>query len=145
MANLQKKTKAELIMMCNERGGEIEQLRKKVENVQVVLNITDKELVEARKKYHALEADFKGSEDSHNAKLKELNIKYSEEVQTLRDKVSERDKTISMQGESYKELKSKYDELVYENGVNRSNACKYKLTTIAFIVLFIIALICACI
>ena len=38
-----------------------------------------------------------------------------------------------------------YDELVYENGINRSNAGKYKLTTIAFIILFIIALICACI
>lgn len=145
MANLQKKTKAELIMMCNERGGEIEQLRKKVENVQAVLNITDKELVEARKKYHALEADFKGSEDSHNAKLKELNIKYSEELQSLRNKVSERDKTISMQGESYKSLKTSYDTLVWENNINRNDASKYKLTTIAFIILFIIALICACI
>lgn len=109
MANLQKKTKAELIMMCNERGGEIEHLRKEVEKIQEQFNITDKEL------------------------------------QALRNKVSERDKTISMQGESYKDLKDSYDELVYKNGVNRSNVGKYKLTTIAFIILFIIALICACI
>lgn len=145
MARLDKKTKAELIMLCNERGSEIQRLHKEVEKIQEQFDFTDKELVEARKKYHALEADFKGSEDSHNAKLKELNIKYSEELQSLRDKVSERDKTIAMQGESYKELKSKYDELVYKNGINRRNACKYKLTTIAFIVLFIITLICACI
>ena len=145
MARLDKKTKAELIMMCNERGGEIEHLRKEVQKIQEQFDITDKELIESRKKYHALEADFKGSEDSYNTKLKELNIKYSEELQSLRNKISERDKTISMQGESYKELKSKYDELVYENGINRNDAGKYKLTTIAFIILFIIALICACI
>lgn len=145
MANLQKKTKAELIMLCNERGSEIQRLNKEVEKIQEQFDFTDKELVEARKKYHALEADFKGSEDSYNTKLKELNIKYSEELQSLRDKVSERDKTISMQGESYKELKSRYDGLVYENGVNRNDASKYKLTTIAFIILFVIALICACI
>lgn len=145
MANLQKKTKAELIMLCNERGSEIQRLNKEVEKIQEQFDFTDKELVEARKKYHALEADFKGSEDSYNTKLKELNIKYSEELQALRNKVSERDKTISMQGESFKTLKDSYDQLVYENGVNRSDAGKYKLTTIAFIVLFIIALICACI
>ena len=145
MANLQKKTKAELIMLCNERGSEIQHLKQEVEKIQEQFDFTDKELIESRKKYHALEADFKGSEDSYNTKLKELNIKYSEELQALRNKVSERDKTISMQGESYKELKAKYDELVYENGINRSDAGKYKLTTIGFIVLFIIALICACI
>lgn len=145
MANLQKKTKADLIMLCNERGSEIQRLNKEVEKIQEQFDFTDKELVEARKKYHALEADFKGSEDSYNTKLKELNIKYSEELQALRNKVSERDKTISMQGESFKTLKDSYDQLVYENGVNRSDAGKYKLTTIAFIVLFIIALICACI
>ena len=145
MANLQKKTKAELIMLCNERGSEIQHLKQEVANIQEQFDITDKQLIESRKKYHALEADFKGSEDSHNAKLKELNIKYSEELQSLRDKVSERDKTIAMQGESYKDLKDSYDELVYKNGINRSNACKYKLTTVAFIVLFIITLICACI
>lgn len=145
MANLQKKTKAELIMMCNERGGEIEHLRKEVEKIQKQFDITDKELIESRKKYHALEADFKGSEDSYNTKIKELNIKYTEELQALINKVSERDKTIAMQGELYKDLKDSYDQLVYENGVNRSNAGKYKLTTIAFIILFIIALICACI
>lgn len=145
MANLQKKTKAELIMLCNERGSEIQRLNKEVEKIQEQFDFTDKQLVEARKKYHALEADIKGSEDSYNTKLKELNIKYSEELQALRDKVSKRDKAISIQGESYKELKSKYDQLVYENGINRSDAAKYKLTTIAFIVLFIIALIGACI
>lgn len=145
MANLQKKTKAELIMLCNERCSEIQRLNKEVEKIQEQLDATAEELVEARKKYHALEADFKGSEDSYNTKLKELNIKYSEELQTLRSKICERNNTISMQGESYKELKAKYDELVYENGINRSNAAKYKLTTIAFIILFIIALIGACI
>lgn len=145
MANLQKKTKAELIMLCNERGSEIEHLRRELALAKDDFDIINKELTESRKKYHALEADFKGSEDSYNTKLKELNIKYSEELQALRNKVSERDKTISMQGESYKELKAKYDELVYKNGINRSDAGKYKLTTIAFIVLFIIALICACI
>lgn len=152
MANLQKKTKAELIMMCNERGGEIEKLRKEVdEKVNVIKELNNeccelgKTKIELEAKCHSLEADFKGSEDSYNAKLKELNIKYSEELQSLRNKVSERDKTIAMQGESYKDLKDSYDELVYKNGINRSNACKYKLTTIAFIVLFIITLICACI
>ena len=145
MANLQKKTKAELIMLYNERGSEIQRLNKEVEKIQEQFDFIDKELAEARKKYHALEADFKGSEDSFAKQIKELNTKAAEEFQSLRDKVSERDKTISMQGESYKELKSKYDELVYENGVNRSNVGKYKLTTIAFIILFIIALICACI
>lgn len=145
MANLQKKTKAELIMLCNERGSEIQRLNKEVEKIQEQFDTTDKELIESRKKYHALEADFKGSEDSHNAKLKELNIKYSEELQALRNKVFERDKTISMQGESFKSLKNSYDELVCENNINRNDASKYKLTTIAFIILFIIALICACI
>lgn len=152
MANLQKKTKAELIMMCNERGGEIEQLRKEAdEKANVIKKLNNeccelgKTKIELEAKCYSLEANFKGSEESYNAKLKELNIKYSEELQAFRNKVSERDKTISMQGESYKELKSKYDELVYENGINRSNAGKYKLTTIAFIVLFIIALIAACI
>ena len=145
MANLQKKTKAELIMLCNERGSEIQRLNKEVEKIQEQFDFTDKELAEARKKYHALEADFKGSEDSYNTKIKELNIKYTEELQALRNKVSERDKTIAMQGELYKDLKDSYDQLVYENGVNRSNVGKYKLTTIAFIILFIIALICACI
>ena len=145
MANLQKKTKADLIMLCNERGSEIQRLNKEVEKIQEQFDFTDKELVETRKKYHALEADIKGSKDSYDTKLKELNIKYSEELQALRNKVSERDKTISMQGESFKTLKDSYDQLVYENGVNRSDAGKYKLTTIAFIVLFIIALICACI
>lgn len=145
MANLQKKTKAELIMMCNERGGEIEHLKQEVQKIQEQFDTTDKELIESRKKYHALEADFKGSEESYNAKLKELNIKYSEELQSLRNKVSERDKTISMQGESFKSLKNSYDELVCENNINRNDASKYKLTTIAFIILFIIALICACI
>lgn len=145
MANLQKKTKAELIMLCNERGSEIQRLNKEVEKIQKQFDITDKELIESRKKYHALESDFKGSEDSYNTKLKELNIKYSEELQSLRNKVSERDKTISMQGESYKSLKNSYDELVWENNINRNDASKYKLTTIAFIILFVIALICACI
>lgn len=145
MANLQKKTKAELIMLCNERGGEIERLRKEVQKIQEQLDINANELVESRKKYHSLEADFKGSEESYNAKLKELNTKAAEELQALRNKVSERDKTISMQGESYKSLKNSYDELVYENSINRNDASKYKLTTIAFIILFIIALICACI
>lgn len=145
MANLQKKKKAELIMLCNERGSEIQHLKQEVEKIQAQFDATDKELVEAHKKYHALEADFKGSEKSYSVKLKELNIKYSEELQALRNKVSERDKTISIQGESFKNLKDSYDQLVYENGVNRSNAGKYKLTTIAFIILFIIALICACI
>lgn len=145
MANLQKKTKAELIMLCNERGSEIQRLNKEVEKIQEQFDITDKELIESRKKYHALEADFKGSEDSYNTKIKELNIKYSEELQSLRDKVSERDKTIVMQGESFKSLKNSYDELVCENNINRNDASKYKLTTIAFIILFIIALICACI
>ena len=145
MANLQKKTKAELIMLCNERGSEIQHLKQEVEKIQEQFDITDKKLIESLKKYHALEDDFKGSEKSYNAKLKDLNIKYSEELQSLRDKVSERDKTIAMQGESYKDLKDSYDELVYKNGINRSNAGKYKLTTIAFIVLFIITLICACI
>lgn len=145
MANLQKKTKAELIMMCNERGGEIERLRKEVEKIQEQFNFIDKELVEARKKYHALETDFKGSEDSFARQIKELNTKAAEEIQALRNKVSERDKTISMQGESYKSLKTSYDTLVWENNINRNDASKYKLTTIAFIILFIIALICACI
>lgn len=145
MANLQKKTKAELIMLCNERGSEIQRLNKEVEKIQEQFDTTDKELIESRKKYHALEADFKGSEDSYNSKLKELNIKYTEELQSLRNKVSERDKTISMQGESYISLKNSYDELVCENNINRNDASKYKLTTIAFIILFIIALICACI
>lgn len=145
MANLQKKTKTELVMLCNERGGEIEHLKQEVQKIQEQFDTTDKELIESRKKYHALEADFKGSEESYNAKLKELNIKYSEELQALRNKVSERDKTISMQGESYISLKNSYDELVCENNINRNDASKYKLTTIAFIILFIIALICACI
>lgn len=145
MANLQKKTKAELIMLCNERGSEIERLRKEVVLTKDDFDVINKELTESRKKYHALEADFKGSEDSYNTKIKELNIKYTEELQALRNKVSERDKTIAMQGELYKDLKDSYDQLVYENGVNRSDAGKYKLTTIAFIILFIIALICACI
>lgn len=145
MANLQKKTKAELIMLCNEHDSEIQHLKQEVEKIQAQFDATDKELVEAHKKYHALEADFKGSEESYNAKLKELNIKYTEELQSLRNKVSERDKTISMQGESFKSLKNSYDELVCENNINRNDASKYKLTTIAFIILFIIALICACI
>lgn len=145
MARLDKKTKAELIMLCNERGNKIEKLTTEIERVRELYDSKDKELVESRKKYHALDVDFKGSEDSYNAKLKELSLKHSEEIQALRNKVSERDKTISLQGESYKELKSKYDDLVYENGINRSDAGKYKLTTIAFIILFIIALICACI
>lgn len=152
MARLDKKTKAELIMMCNERGGEIEKLRKEVdEKVNVIKELNNeccelgKTKIELETKYHSLETDFKGSEDSHNAKLKELNIKYSEELQSLRDKVSERDKTISMQGESFISLKNSYDELVCENNINRNDASKYKLTTIAFIILFIIALICACI
>lgn len=145
MANLQKKTKAELVMLCNERGDEIEHLKQEVQKIQEQFDTTDKELIESRKKYHALEADFKGSEESYNAKLKELNIKYGEELQALRNKVSERDKTISMQGESYISLKNSYDELVCENNINRNDASKYKLTTIAFIILFIIALICACI
>lgn len=145
MANLQKKTKTELVMLCNERGGEIEHLKQEVQKIQEQFDTTDKELIESRKKYHALEADFKGSEESYNAKLKELNIKYGEELQALRNKVSERDKTISMQGESYISLKNSYDELVCENNINRNDASKYKLTTIAFIILFIIALICACI
>lgn len=145
MANLQKKTKAELIIMCNEQGGEIQRLNKEVEKIQEQFDITDKELIESRKKYHALEGDFKGSEESFARQIKELNLRATKDVQDLRNQVLERDKAISMQGESYKDLKDSYDELVYKNGINRSNACKYKLTTIAFIVLFIIALICACI
>lgn len=145
MARLDKKTKAELIMMCNERGREIERLRKEVEKIQEQFDVTDKELIESRKKYHALEADFKGSEDNFARQIKELNTKSAEEIQILRNKVSERDKTISMQGESFKSLKNSYDELVCENNINRNDASKYKLTTIAFIILFIIALICACI
>lgn len=145
MANLQKKTKAELIMMCNERGSEIERLRKEAKENQVFVEKLNEDCDTLNRRYRSLEADFKGSEESSAQQIKELNIKYSEELQSLRNKVSERDKTISMQGESYKELKSKYDELVYENGNNRNDAGKYKLTTVAFIILFIIALICACI
>lgn len=145
MANLQKKTKAELIMLCNERGSEIQRLKQEVEKIQKQFDITDKELIESRKKYHALEADFKGSEEHFARQIKEINTKAAEEIQVLRNKVSERDKTISMQGESFKSLKNSYDELVCENNINRNDASKYKLTTIAFIILFIIALICACI
>ena len=34
MARLDKKTKAELIMLCNERGSEIQRLHKEVEKIQ---------------------------------------------------------------------------------------------------------------
>lgn len=138
MARLDKKTKAELIVMLNERGSEIEHLRKEVEKI-------NKELIESRKKYHALEADFKGSEESFAQQIKNINLKASEEIQALRNKVSERDRTIAMQGGSYKDLRDSYDELVYKNGINRSNACKYKVTTIILTILFIIAFVGLCI
>ena len=138
MARLDKKTKAELIMLCNERGSEIEHLKQKVQKIQEQFDITDKALVEARKRYHALEGDFKDSEEQLVKQIKEINLKAAKDVQDLRNQVIEKDKAISMQEASYKDLKASYDELVYKNGINRSNACKYKLTTIAFIILFII-------
>ena len=141
MANLQKKTKIELITMCNERQGEIENLRREVAKIQEQFDITDKQLQEVTQQKKHLEDDMKGTESSYN----EERTKCAQEIQELRKKVVDRDQTINQQVDTYKELRKDYDKLVYENGINRSNAAKYKFATITFIVLFVIALIYACV
>lgn len=141
MANLQKMTKAALVQLCNERGSEIEKYRNQLRKVQEDFDKTDRQLQEVTQQKKSLEADMDGTLQSFN----DEKVKHAQEVQDLRKKITERDNTINEQVTTYSELRKEYDTLVYTNGVNRSNAAKYKLTTIAFIILFVIALICACV
>jgi len=141
MSKLEKKTKAELIMMCNERGGEIEHLRKEVAKIQEQFDITDKQLQEVTQQKKHLEADMEGTEMSYN----EERTQRAQEIQQLRKNVVERDNTIKEQIDTYKELREQFDDCIRENATNRANALKYKVTTFIFIVAFIIVLIYICI
>ena len=141
MANLQKMTKAALVQLCNERGSEIKKYRNQLRKVQEDFDKTNRQLQEVTQQKKSLEADMDGTLQSFN----DEKVKHAQEVQDLRKKITERDNTINEQATTYSELREQYDELVYTNGVNKSDVAKYKLTTIAFIILFVIALICACV
>lgn len=145
MANLQKKTKTELVMLCNERGSEIERLRKEAEENQTLIEKLNEDCDTLNRRYRSLEADFKGNEESSANKIKEINTTYSKEVQSLQDKITIRDKTIVEQSNNYKELKNDFDKLRVDCENISARCTVFKLLTIVFIVAFIIALICACI
>lgn len=137
MANLQKKTKAELIMLCNERGAEIEKLNKVVKSTQDKFDTTNRQLQTAMRKV-----------DECNKSLKEKDeaiLTQTSEIQKLRKKVAAQGNELVVLEQTNRNSRKQYDDLVYENGVNKSNAAKYKLSTIAFIIAFVIALIFACI
>ena len=137
MANLQKKTKAELIMLCNERGVEIEKLNKVVKSTQDKFDTTNRQLQTAMYKVDECDKALKEKD--------EAILTQTTEIQKLRKKVTDQGNDLLVLEQTNRESRKQYDNLVYENGVNKSNAAKYKLTTIAFIIAFIIALVFACI
>lgn len=141
MANLQKMKKDDLIKLCNERGGQIVALRNDLTKLQEKFDAIDKELQKAVQQKKHLEADMEGTIRSYNDEREEC----TKEIQALREKVTMRDKTIDDQVKTYSELRKEYDNLIYENGVNRSNVAKYKLAAIVAIIAFIVVLVFACI
>lgn len=142
--NLQKMKKEDLIKLCNERGSEIAANRKQISELKNDLSTANKAVAEIKRQYDARKKDFEGIEKSYKEKISDMNTRHVEEIQQLEGKITDKDKAIQGQLQSYRDLADDYDKLVYENGINKSNVAKYKLATIAAVIAFLVALIWAC-
>lgn len=137
MANLSNLKKAELIQLCNKKDDDIAKLDDECRKYR-------KENYELKERVNNI-ADVNSKLEKEKEDYKNTTVQQSSDIQELRKQVSQKDIIIKQTSDNYQQLRKDFDGMVYKNGINSSNAAKYKLASIVLGVMFILTLIYTCI